>query len=549
MTRFDTRLTDQSLRISASALGAEPLLADISAIRRVVTPLGGVEIPNASVTLDNASGRFTGLLRATETLWCSEVSVQHCGATQIRGVISGAASGRDGALTLDVEHALARPLSEPLRLRQVSEWPQFAASEEGKAIPVAYGRVRLTPIIFSADRRRLVLTANPVTVQRVERGQSDDEQLVQETAWQTRYADDGTGQRVQFLELARALGESETLAVTVQGRSGEVAAVLHDILQNHVTPQGVDAPTGVWDELLDDLRRHLPGVTFAGLLDDPTLRGIDVLDELIARNLGAVWSPLGVSWARVYPLTARPASAPLMRRYNHAIAQDARSSRAERYGRLRIRYAYDAASQDYRRVRCYRAGDGLADKYPQVYELEARWLHRDADAAALARRLLSYLARPRWRGTLHDDMDSATLPPMQWVEIDNRCAVLHGEAFVLGVIVDHGLGETNVVVEQLAGAPPPIELEYDNLGITTAAAIETISSAPSGAQQRFQICDRITNTPIRNAKVVIDGRITVYTDQEGRFTLTDALSLTEPHTLVATAPGKLPLRFTWQPSQ
>jgi hypothetical protein len=480
-----------------------PLLAALPPIERPLSVAGIGAAPTSSmeVTLDNAGGALT-------RLWAQRPPVRRAarlygtGGVVFEGIVSAVQMG--ASVRLSLEAGLDRPLSDNLPLRTSAVWGGW---RDVRVLPWGWGQVTLTPIQYSSDQRVFFLLDHPVAgVDEVRR----DDVATTACAWSN--AVDSTGRAVSFIELAQPLAEGERLAVTLRGRmhpdTGRLlqtpAEILWDMLANLAR-----APVR-WPDL-DDYRSESAGLVLGGLLADNAISIRAAVDGLL-QSVGGAWSAampgIALSWP---PLPDDAAPALRVDRLSASEPQ-AGSSATGIYTVLRVLYDYDHAAGRYRRAIQLRAPQAAKDYGELELEWPAPWLRTPRHAEALGRRMLAWLARPRWR--LNWRQSFADVATGAWVEIDHPLSPIAGRHRLLSARLDLSAASLEGAVESPVGLAPAIETTrlstaFDPL-IQAGIAVEV-----AGSEIIFTARDE-QGRVLPGARITLDGGATRIADGAGR---------------------------------
>ncbi|MCL1961681.1 MAG: hypothetical protein FWG56_07920 [Desulfovibrionaceae bacterium] len=490
--------------IPPPALGLSlPLLMTVPPIERPLSIPGIAPAPTShmDVELDNASGHLTGLwgqrppVRRAARLYLGERAI-------FEGVVTGVQLGQSARLTL--ESGMDRPLSDNLPLRTSAVWGGW---REVRVLPWGWGQVTLAPIQYSADQRVFFLLDHPIAgVDQVKR---DD---VSTPAWAWSNAVDSTGRAASFIELATPLAEGERLSVTLRARmhpdTGQLlqtpAEILFDILANLAR-----APVQ-WADL-DDYRTETAGLVLGGLLADNAITIRAAIDGLM-QSAGGAWSAAMPGIALTWPPLPDPAAPALP--INRLTAADVQAATAATglVTVLRVLYDYDHAAARYGRAIELRASQAIKDYGELALEWPAPWLRTPRHAQALGRRILAWLARPRWRMSWNQSWADA--PTGAWADVAHPLSPLAGRHRLLAARLDLSSASLQGEIEAPAGAEPEIETTqlssaFDPLiqpGITVEIANGEIIFTARDEQGRV----------LAGARITLDGNATRIADSAGR---------------------------------
>lgn len=428
-------------------------------------------------------------------------------------------------LRLSLEAGADRPLSDNLPLRTSAVWGGW---RNVRVLPWVWGQVTLEPIQYSDDARVFFLADHPIAgVDAVAR---DD---VPTSAYAFYNGVDSTGRAVAFLELAMPLAEGERLAVTLRGRIhpnlGKLlqtpAEILHDLLANLAR-----APVQ-WADL-DDYRTETAHIVLGGLLADNSISIRAAVDGLL-QSCGGAWAAAMPGVAITWPPLPDDAAPAL--RVDKLTAQglQATTSATGLYTALRVLYDYDHAAQRYRRAIRLQASDAIKDYGLLELEWPAPWLRTPRHAEALGQRMLTWLARPRWRVTWqHSFADVST---GAWVDMAHPLAPVQGHHRLVSAELDLSSASLSCAIEAPVGDVPAIQTTrlssaFDPLiqpGITVDLAGSEIIFTARDEQGR----------PLAGAKITLNGKSTRIADSAGRVSFPVQRGR---HTLLIEADGYPP---------
>lgn len=506
---------------------AHRLLSGISTLRRPLSipGLNPAETPNLTADLDNARGHITAhyaLAPPLRTLAHITAGAQ----TLFSGTITRIDLGE--VASLQIEAGTARPLSDPLPLRNTTQW---GAYQDPRPLPWAYGRVTLTPIRFDAAGRLFLLADHPI--QSVVSVARDD---IATAAWAHHNELDPLGHPVALLELAEPLAPGETLAVTLIGKMDATtgapitspARILWDLI-NHLA--GIPAP---WAEF-DQFRVDTDHIALAGLIDDNASTARAVIDHIM-QSVGAAWS-LGMRGiATPWPSPPDPVAPALP--VTPQTADDIRAS-AEHAGIatvLRILYDYDHAAGRHRRAIQLEAPEAIQRYGRLETEWPAHWLQSPRLAEILGRRLLAQLARPRWSITWRQKFRDAN--PGDWCHIDHPQIPITGRHRLLSADIDYAQMTLACSATAAVGPEPKIE--------TTALAAAFEPVIPQGASVEYAGSSATftlrndAGQPLAGARAALNGTTSRIADAAGR------VSFDVPrgrHVLYVEAAGYAPMEI------
>lgn len=480
-----------------------PVLAGLSSIQRPLSIPGIASAPisNMDAVLDNAGGALT-VLWGQRAPMRRAVRVRTAGGVLFNGIAVGIELGSQ--VRLGLEAGADRPLSDSMPLRTSAVWGGW---REVRVLPWAWGQVTLAPIQYSDDQRVFLLADHPI--QGVDEVKRDD---VSTPAWAFYNGVDSTGQAVAFLELAMPLSEGERLAVTLRGRmhpdTGRLlqtpAEILFDILANLAGAQIT------WAEL-DDYRTETAHVALGGLLADNQVSIRAAVDGLL-QSCGGAWAAAMPGIAIAWPPQSDDAAP--AKRVDALTAEDlkATTNATGLCTSLRVLYDYDHALGSYRRAIQLQAPDAVKEYGLLEKEWPAPWLRTPRQAEELGQRVLSWLARPRWRVTWRQSFDD--VPTGAWVDVAHPLSPLAGRHRLVSAELDLSAASLACTIEAPVGAPPAIETvrlstAFDPLiqpGITVDVANGEIIFTARDERGR----------PLAGAKITLNGGASRIADSAGR---------------------------------
>ncbi len=480
-----------------------PVLSGISSIQRPLSIPGIAAAPtsNMDAALDNAAGALTRLWGQRPPMRRAARVLTQAGVL-FDGIAVALEAGRELRLTL--EAGADRPLSDNVPLRTSAVWGGW---REVKVLPWAWGVVTLAPIQYSGDQRVFFLADHPI--QGVDEVRRDD---VATDAWAFYNGVDSTGRAVAFLELAMPLAEGERLAVGLRGRmhpgTGRLltspAEILHDVLANLAR-----APIE-WADL-DDYRTETAHIVLGGLLADNEISIRAAVDGLL-QSCGGAWAAAMPGVAITWPPLPDDAAPAL--RVDGLTTQDLTptTNAAGLFTVLRVLYDYDYAAQRFRRAIQLQAPEAVKDYGVLELEWPAKWLRTPRQAEELGKRMLAWLARPRWRITWRQSF--ADVATGGWVDIDHPLSPVTGRHRLVSAELDLSAASLACAVDVPVGPVPQIETTrlstaFDPLvqpGITVDIANGEVIFTARDEQGR----------PLSGAKVTLNGGASRIADSAGR---------------------------------
>ena len=482
---------------------ALPLLSGLSAIQRPLSVPGiaPAQTSNMDAELDNANGQLTAQ-------WGIRPPMRHAARVMTDGgpIFSGIVTGLQlGPLArVSLEAGMERPLSDNVPLRTSSVWGGW---REVRVLPWGWGVVTLTPIQYSDDQRVFFLLDHPIAgVDEVKR----DDVATQAYAWQN--AVDSTGRAVSFLELADPLAEGERLAVTVRGRMHPQtqrllqtpAEILHDVLANLA-----GAPVE-WADF-DDYRTETAHLVLGGLLADNSISIRAAVDGLM-QSAGSAWAAAMPGIALTWPPLADDAAPAMKVDKLTTLEPQASTAATGIYTVLRVLYDWDYAAGRFRRAIQLQAPDAVKDYGALELEWQAPWLRTPRHAEQLGQRMLSWLARPRWR--LVWQQSFADVATGAWVDIDHPLSPIQGRHRLVSAQLNLSAATMSCEVEAPVGDAPAIETvrlstAFDPVlqpGVTVEVAGSEIIFTARNEQGQV----------LAGARITLNGKTTRVADSAGR---------------------------------
>ncbi|MFN3988533.1 MAG: carboxypeptidase-like regulatory domain-containing protein [Rhodocyclaceae bacterium] len=440
---------DQAARAHLTTPLAYPALDSISAIRRPLS-IPGIDTvaslaASMTATLDNADGKITAIMGQRPPMRAAARVMTPQGEV-FRGIVTAVELG--DAATIDIEAGLERPLSDAVALRKSTAWGGY---RDVRTLPWGYGSVTITPIQYSDDQRVFVLLDHPIAgVDAVTRDN------VATDAFEWTNDVDSTGHACSFIELAEPLAEGEQLAVTLRGRmhpdTGRLlvspAEILHDVLAN------LGGAPVAWADL-DDYRTETAEIAIGGVIDDGAASIRATLDRIV-QSAGGAWSAGMPGIALTWPPKADD-SAPAVA-VTPLSATDVRAECSHDGIRtvLRVLFDYDNAVGRHRRAIQLQAPGAIKDYGVLELEWDAGWLRSPRDAEALGRRMLAWLARPRWRVSFTRGF--ADIKSGAWADVDHPRSPISGRHRLIDAELDLSVPALRCALESPVGPEPEIEM-------------------------------------------------------------------------------------------
>jgi len=417
------------------------------------------------------------------------------------------------------------PYSADLPLRTTAVWGAF---RDLQVIPHRYGDTAGELIPYD-EGRRVFVWADHASVEI--RDVLVEGQSVFNWAW--RNGQDSTGRSVTFVEFS--VMQDEGAQLTAQGlakadtRTGALitnpADVLFDILA------GI-AGHAVTTADLDLFRAECAtrGLAVAGSLDQvvSTQRAAAAVCE----SIGAVFCPTMEGIARLYPgghLEAFTAA---------RITGDLVAGASCNLDAIATAVVINFDWQDDKALQSIEvdAPDAIEEYGRREFVLDAHWLSDPRGGYDVAVRMLRQFARPVWNVTASGVRPTSRLRRLavgQTVEVDHPSLPVSGAALVLSCESDPFTDYCAIAVEIPAGVDPRVRLvrtsvAFDPLQYAAAAIITQGSS-------RVVTLNDADGTPLTDARVTLNGGITVYSDSGGRCLFAVSAMPPGTHTLLITA--------------
>lgn len=410
-----------------------------------------------------------------------------------------------------------------LPLRQSSVWGQFATVE---TIPVRYGQQRGRAVQYDNSRLRWVWADH---ASQIITGVFVDGQLSLGWAW--RNQSDVTGRPVTMIEFA-------------QPQSGEVTAVGIGKIdpesgQPMTRPGQIIADLGrIGGRTLDlswlDYEAVRLGIVCSGSIDaqDVTLQA--AIGE-ICGSIGALYSPRGHVFARIYPGGLFDGGDAEQEGGIPVPAQDLRTADSSLdlvVNALVIAYAFrDGSAAAAIELDC---PDSIARYGRREQRIEARWLGDARVAEAYARRILTAYAEPRWIVSADTQGDVRPLGVVypaagaRGPEVESAIALAGSYDPTRNVTTGLTFERTRPTGAAIRIVRQSTMIEETQL---STATVETV-----GTTRRIKLLNA-QGGPLANAKVVLNGTITRYSDGAGYVIFPVADTPPGTHTLTITDPG------------
>lgn len=410
-----------------------------------------------------------------------------------------------------------------LPLRQASVWGQFAAPD---VVPVRYGAQRGRAIQYDRSKLRFVWADHAsqiVTAVYV------DGQL--SLGWTWRNQSDVTGRAVTMIEFAQpqsgavtavGVGKTDPTSGSPITRPGAIIADLARL--------GGRTLDVSW---LDYEAARL-GIECAGSIDalDTTLQGAI---SAICQSIGAVYAARGHVFARIYPGGLYDGGSAASEGGITIPATDLRTADTTAdavVNAVLIEYAYrDDAPAAAIELDC---PDSIARFGRRELRLEARWIGDARVAEAYARRLITAYAEPRWEisaDTAGDVRPLVVLYPGTDVEGPEPEATIA----LAGSYEPTTETTSGLVFERLRPTGAEIRI-VRQASLIEDAQLSTATVETIGTTRRIKLLDA-QGGPLANAKVVLNGTVTRYSDGAGYVIFPVADTPPGTHTLTITDPA------------
>ena len=417
------------------------------------------------------------------------------------------------------------PYSADLPLRTTAVWGAF---RDLQVIPHRYGDTAGELIPYD-EGRRLFVWADHASVEI--RDVLVEGQSVFNWAW--RNGQDSTGRSVTFVEFSTM--QDEGARITAQGlakadtRTGALitnpADVLFDILAgiagHPITTASVD---------LFRAECATRGLTVAGSLAE-TISTQRAVAEVCA-SVGAVFCPTMEGLARIHPGGSLEA-------FTAAVVDgnlEASATCSLEAIATAVVINFDWQDGTARQSIEVDAPDAIADLGRRELVLDAGWLADPRGAYDVAVRLLRQNARPVWNIGARGVKAISSLRRLavgQTVSIDHPALPVAGTALVLACAADPFTDLCDIEVEIPVGAEPRVRLVRTSVALDplqyAAAAIITQGSS------RVVTLRNADGGPLTDARVTLNGAITVYSDAGGRCLFPVSAMPPGTHTLLITA--------------
>jgi hypothetical protein len=182
------------------------------------------------------------------------------------------------------------------------------------------------------------------------------------------------------------------------------------------------------------------------------------------------------------------------------------------YTVLRVLYDWDYAAGRFRRAIQLQAPDAVKDYGALELEWQAPWLRTPRHAEQLGQRMLSWLARPRWR--LVWQQSFADVATGAWVDIDHPLSPIQGRHRLVSAQLNLSAATMSCEVEAPVGDAPAIETvrlstAFDPVlqpGVTVEVAGSEIIFTARNEQGQV----------LAGARITLNGKTTRVADSAGR---------------------------------
>ncbi|MEW6729039.1 MAG: hypothetical protein AB1332_06815 [Pseudomonadota bacterium] len=506
--------------------GEMPRLARVLPLRSPLSIPGlyGAEIGHATAELDNADGLISRHF-ALPPVRCKARIEDDGGAILLSGTIATIELGALAALTLEAGELA--PLTDPLPLRTSVVWGAFS---DVRVLPHVYGRVTLRPVQYDREGTLFLLADHPIAgVDRVTRDDAPTQ------GYALHHTQDSTGKTVAMLELAEPLAPGERLAVTLRGKRAPSGALLDrpaTVLEDILALAGVNVPADV----LDRLRSEAADIEIGGVLDQPGLSTKAALDAIV-QSIGGAWSLGARDGVLLDPFSDDAAPVRATIDPHTCTHPQAKADHDDIVTLLRITYDHNHATGQPRRAVQLIAPEAMLTFGRIEREWQAPWLKSPRQAEILGRKLLTHLARPRWKISF-TYTGKTRLQPGDLVHLAHPALPVTGAFRLMSADFDPANLSTACSVLASVGEAPRIELA------TLSNAHEPV--IPPGATvdyangvATFTIRDDLGN-PLPGAEVTLDGHATRLTDGAGRVSFQASRG---KHMLLVEAQGYSPMQI------
>ncbi|MBR6976292.1 MAG: carboxypeptidase regulatory-like domain-containing protein [Ottowia sp.] len=289
---------------------------------------------------------------------------------------------------------------------------------------------------------------------------------------------------------------------------------------------------------LHDWQTETEGIQLGVLLADDTITCRAAVDAII-QSVGGAWSAAMPGIACLWPPTSDE-SAPAIA-VTPLTAKDLQAT-CDATGittGLRVLYDYDHAAGRYLKAIELTAPEAAKEHGLLTLEWPAPWLRSPRHAEAMGRRILSYLARPRWRMTWQQawTADAAATPTGAWAHIAHPLAPVQGRVRLLGATLELGSATLQCTAEAAAGDAPAITTQR------LSSAFEPLLAAGikvefAGSEIIFTAVDE-NGQPLAGCRITLDDGAQVrIADASGRVSFPCARG---KHTLLMEADGYAPM--------
>ena len=409
--------------------------------------------------------------------------------------------------------------TDTLPLRTTAAWSGFRAV---RVIPHRYGETAGELIQYDQGRQLFVWCDH--AVQSIDSVTIDGQNA---SGWRWYNGADSTGHPCAFVEFTQPVDAGATPRASGRGKlhrsTGRLitnpALVLADVL---IGIAGMDYADADFDDFRADCDR-LSIVAAGSITEDKTVQ--TTLSEVCA-GLGAAFGVDVPGLARVFPGGALEsysvATVDATVEINSVVGLES----------IATEISVDYALQDGQPTASITidAPEQVATYGRRQLRVTAAWVGNTRVAYDLAARLLQWRSRPRW--ALSATGIVARVRPGQTMAVNHPHAGFSGSALVRASTYDVLSGRSAIELDYVVGPLPRLRLIQNSAqhqdSQYAGATIQT-----QGSERVITITDS-AGKPLTNAKVVLDGQTTRYSDAGGRVSFPVALMPHGPHTLDIT---------------
>lgn len=398
---------------------------------------------------------------------------------------------------------MSLPLSAAVPLRTSAVWGVFG---EVQAVPHRYGRVRGSAVRYDNTGRRYVWAdhaCDSIIAVYVDGRAS--------LAWTWRNAMDVTGHPVAMIELSQP-----TTGVVSADGFGKIAAANGVLLQNPAEIIADILTTMAWRSAPDlawlGYEAAMLGITCAGTISDDgaTIQG--TIAE-ICTSVGAMWASRSRRFARINPGGLFEGGSAASESGATLDLADVVEASADIEGIINaVVVEFDRRDGSASQTIELDCPDSIARYGRRERRIAASWVASARVAHAMATRLLTHYAEPSWQYQANGLRgDIRTLDVIHWT--GSTALPAPTDAIVVSADYDPMIDRSAIRIERTNATGAAIRLVRQGSMIEDSQLAQ-VSVQTQGDQRRIQIRDDSGN-PVANAKVLLDGTVTRYSDAGG----------------------------------